>query len=176
VIFNQLDIPGAYLVLPERHEDERGFFSRTWCNREFNERGLNSTPVQCNISFNKVKATLRGMHYQAPPHEEAKLVRCTAGAILDVVVDLRRDSPTFLQHSSATLTAGNRHSLYVPEGCAHGFMTLEDSTEVFYQMTEFYAPGAARGVRWDDPAFQIPWPMTPAVISERDRTYPNIEL
>src|SRR5262249_50308890 len=146
-----------------------------WCQREAEEHGLNPKVVQCNISFNVHRGTMRGLHYQAAPHEECKLVRCTRGGIYDVVVDLRSDSPTFKDWIAVALTAENRHMLYIPEGCAHGFLTLEDQTEVFYQMSEFYHPESARGYRWDDPAFQISWPQPPAIISERDRTYPNFE-
>jgi len=132
--------------------------------------------VQCSLSFNRRKGTLRGIHYQAAPFEECKVVRCTQGAIYDVIVDLRPDSPTFRQSIGITLSAANREMIYIPEGCGHGFMTLEDDTEVFYQMSEFYKPEAARGVRWDDPAFQVAWPAEPVVISERDRTYPDFRL
>ena len=135
--------------------------------------GLNSKLVQCNVSFNPRKGTLRGMHYQAAPYGEAKLVRCTAGALYDVVLDLRPEMPTFTKWIAVYLTAANRKMVYIPEGCAHGFLTLEDNTEVFYQMSEFYHAEAARGVRWDDPAFRIVWPGPAEVISERDRTYPN---
>lgn len=153
--------------------DERGFFARSWCQDEFKAHGLDSALVQCNVSFNKRKGTLRGMHYQIAPFEESKLVRCTSGAIYDVVLDLRRQSPTFKSWIAITLTAQNRNAVYVPEGCAHGFVTLEDCTEVFYQMSEFYSAASARGVRWDDPAFRIEWPEQVEVLSERDRTYPD---
>jgi dTDP-4-dehydrorhamnose 3,5-epimerase len=172
MIFEPLEIPGSFLVRPERIEDERGFFARSWCRREFAARGLTVELAQCNISFNRRGGTLRGLHYQAAPHEEAKLVRCTRGAIYDVVVDLRPDSPSRHRYAAATLSAENLNMLYVPEGCAHGFLTLEDSSEVFYQMSEFYVPEAARGVRWDDPAFGVAWPGPVEVIAERDRNYP----
>jgi len=158
----------------ERHLDQRGFFARTFCQREFESYGLNPKLVQCSISFNSRKGTLRGLHYQAAPLAEAKLVRCTRGAIYDVVVDLRPTSPTFQKWIAIILTHEKRNMVYIPEGCAHGFLTLQDESEVFYQMSEFYAPGSARGVRWDDPAFQISWPGKVQVISERDRTYPYI--
>ena len=164
---------GAYLVEPEPHDDERGCFARTWCLDEFGERGLNTDWVQCNVSYNCRAGTLRGLHYQAAPHEEAKLIRCTRGSLYDVIVDLRRDSPTFLGHFAIVLGAGNRTMLYVPEGCAHGFQTLEDETEIFYQMTESYEPASARGVRWNDPAFGITWPDADRLINDRDRTYPD---
>jgi dTDP-4-dehydrorhamnose 3,5-epimerase len=176
MIFIDTSIPGAFVVEPEAVEDERGFFARTWCQREFEARGLNPRLVQCGISFNKKRGTLRGMHYQIKPCEEAKLVRCTWGAIYDVVIDLRPDSPTFKRWLAMELTAENRRMLYVPEGFAHGFQTLEDNTEVFYQMSEFYAPECARGVRWDDPAFDIPWPAGELIISSRDRSYPDFSL
>ena len=155
--------------------DERGFFARSWCQKEFEDRGLNSKLVQCSVSFNARKGTLRGIHYQGEPFPEVKVVRCTRGAIYDVVVDLRPQSPTFKQWIGVVLDAENRRMLYIPGGCAHGFLTLEDNTEVFYQMSEFYHPELARGVRWNDPAFQIAWPAEVKVISERDNTYPNLE-
>ena len=157
----------------ELWKDSRGFFARTWCVNEFEKHGLNPRLVQCNISFNRSKGTLRGMHYQVAPYEEAKLIRCTMGSICDVIVDLRPGSPTFRQHVAVTLSAGNRKMLYVPEKFAHGFVTLEDDTEVFYQMSEFYSQESARGFRWNDPAFGIRLPVPVAVISERDATYPD---
>ena len=175
MLFNKTAISGVFGIEIEPHVDERGFFGRTWCRRDFDALGLNSNLAQCSISFNSHKGTLRGMHYQEKPSAEAKLVRCTRGAIYDVALDLRRESPTFRQWLAMTLTADQRNMIYVPEGCAHGFLTLADDTEVFYQISEFYDPGAARGVRWDDPAFQIVWPDKPVVISERDRTYPDFE-
>lgn len=171
--FKETKLKGAFIIEPERLEDKRGFFARTFCQQEFEAHGLNPRVVQCNISFNRRRGTLRGMHYQAPPHEEAKLVRCTRGAIHDVVIDLRPDSPTLGQHVAMVLTAENRKMLYVPEGCAHGFQTLEDNTEVCYQMTQLYVPECARGVRWNDPAFGIEWPPAKRTILERDQTYPD---
>jgi dTDP-4-dehydrorhamnose 3,5-epimerase len=176
MIFIETQLKGAFIIKPERLEDERGFFARTWCQREFEAHGFNSRLVQCNISFNKKAGTLRGMHYQAAPYEEAKLVRCTQGAIYDAIIDLRPESPTFKQYTAIVLTAQNRKMLYVPEGFAHGFLTLEDHTEVFYQMSEFYAPEYARGIRWNDPAFNIQWPADVQVISDRDRNYPDFTL
>lgn len=173
VTFTETKLKGAFVIEPERLEDERGFFARTWCQKEFQEHGLNSRLRQCNISYNKKKGTLRGMHYQVAPHEEAKLIRCTQGAIYDVIVDLRRDLPTFMHYAAVILTEDNRKALYVPEGLAHGFQTLTDDTEVLYQMSEFYAPECSRGVRWDDPAFVIEWPPANRTISERDRSYPD---
>ena len=173
MIFTETNLEGAFIVEPERLEDERGFFARTWCQREFEDHGLNARWVQCNISFNKRKGTLRGMHYQAAPYEEAKLVRCTMGSTYDVIIDLRSESPSFKQHAVVVLTALNRKMLYVPEGFAHGFLTLEDNTEVFYQMSEFYVAECARGVRWNDPAFGIQWPADVQAISDRDRNHPD---
>ena len=173
MIFSQAEISGVWLIEPERLQDERGFFARTWDRDAFSDSGLNPQLVQCSVSFNRKRGTLRGLHYQSAPHEEGKLVRCTSGAVFDVALDLRAESPTFRAWFGAELSADNRLALYVPEGCAHGFLTLEDSTEVHYQMTEFYVPEAARGVRWDDPAFGIMWPGEVEVISDRDRTYPD---
>ncbi len=171
MIFIETKLKGAFIIEPKLLEDERGFFSRTFDQKEFEAHGLNFRIVQCSISFNKKKGTLRGMHYQIGPYEEAKLVRCTRGTIYDVIVDLRPQSPTFKQWIALQLTAENRRMLYVPEGFAHGFQTLEDNTEVFYQMSEFYHPECARGVRWDDPAFGIEWPEDERIISVRDQQY-----
>jgi dTDP-4-dehydrorhamnose 3,5-epimerase len=228
MLFTETKLKGAFIIDLQKLEDERGFFARSWCQREFEAHGLNPQLVQCNISFSLKKGTLRGMHYQAKPFEEAKLVRCVRGSIYDVIIDIRPDSPTYCQwiavelssprfhlpspisllptqglgsaadcspltaHSSevtahslqltahtSEVTAGRSpltayyKMVYVPEGFAHGFLTLEDNTEVFYQMSEFFAPEYARGFRWNDPAFGIRWPLEPQVISERDRTYPD---
>lgn len=154
---------------PERKADLRGFFARTWCAKEFASAGLNSKLVQCSISFNEKRGTLRGLHYQAAPHAEDKLVRCTRGAIYDVIVDLRPDSATYRRWHAEELTADNRRMLYVPLGVAHGFQTLTDHAEVFYQMSEFYHPDLARGVRWNDPILGIPWPVPNPIISDRDQ-------
>ncbi|MGB7265925.1 MAG: dTDP-4-dehydrorhamnose 3,5-epimerase [Terracidiphilus sp.] len=175
MLFHETKLPGVFEVQLEPHLDERGFFARSWCQNEFEAHGLSPRLVQCNISFNMQKATLRGLHFQASPHAESKLVRCTSGAIYDVVLDLRPQSPAFRQWIGVTLTAENRLMIYIPEGCAHGFLTIEDRTEVFYQMTEFYDAESARGVRWNDRAFQIAWPTAPVVISERDRTYQDFQ-
>jgi dTDP-4-dehydrorhamnose 3,5-epimerase len=166
-------ISGAFLIEPERREDERGFFARTWCQREFEEHGLDARLVQCSISYNRTAGTLRGIHLQREPYAEAKLVRCTAGAIHDVILDLRPSSPTYLSWISVELTAENRLALYVPAGLAHGFQTLVDDTEVFYQISEFYHPESADGVRWDDPAFRIRWPLANPILSSRDKQYPD---
>lgn len=172
MIFSPTAVEGVVLVEVERHADERGFFARTWCAGEFAAAGLPVEVAQESVSFNARRHTLRGMHWQeAPP--EGKLVRCTRGAILDVVVDVRRGSPTYLRHVAVRLGADDHRALSLPPGVAHGFLTLEDATEVLYQMTSPYAAGAARGARWDDPAFGLAWPAPPAVISERDRTYPD---
>jgi len=176
VIFEETELKGAFLVRLEKREDERGFFARSWCQSECEAHGLNPRVVQCNVSFNAHKGTLRGLHYQSVPHQEAKLVRCTAGAIYDVIVDLRPGSPDFRKHVVLTLSAANHDMLYVPEGLAHGFMTLEDNTEVFYQMSEFYSPESSKGVRWNDPAFGILWPSTPSVISDRDQSYADYNV
>jgi dTDP-4-dehydrorhamnose 3,5-epimerase len=173
MIFIETQLQGAFIVDLERQEEERGFFARIWCQREFEQRGLNSRFVQCNISYNAKKGTLRGMHYQIPPHAEAKLVRCIRGALYDVIIDLRQESHTFRRWISVELTAENRKALYIPEGFAHGFQTLMDDTEVLYQMSEFYHPECALGVRWDDPAFHISWPPGPRIISSKDQQYPD---
>ena len=171
--FVALALGGVYQIEPERLEDPRGFFARTWCSREFLAHGLNPNLAQCNISFNRLSGTLRGLHFQTQPHEEAKVVRCTHGAIYDVVVDIRPRSPTFKCWLAVNLTAENRHMLYIPEGLAHGFQTLIDDTEVFYQMSEFYVPEAVRGVRWNDPSFGIVWPLETQVIAPRDQQFPD---
>jgi dTDP-4-dehydrorhamnose 3,5-epimerase len=175
MIFQETKLKGAFVIEPERIEDERGFFARTFCEKEFAAHGLVTRFVQCNISFNASRGTLRGMHYQTAPHEEVKLVRCTLGALFDVIVDIRRDSPTFGHWTSVELTSDNRKALYIPKGFAHGFQTLADNTEVFYQMSEFYHPESARGFRWDDDNIHIQWPMQPLSISSSDTSRPSIE-
>lgn len=175
MIFTETKLKGAFVVEPERREDERGFFARSWCRKEFEAHDLNPVVAQCNVSFNRLKGTLRGMHYQAAPFAEAKLVRCTAGALYDVIIDLRRDSGTYKQHVAEVLSAANYRMLYVPEGFAHGFQTLEDDTEVFYQMSQFYSPEHARGVRYNDAAFGIEWMIREPVIAQRDRDYPDFD-
>lgn len=172
MIFRELQLPGAFVIEPERLEDERGFFARAFSKDEFAARGLDPTVVQCSLSFNRRRGTLRGMHYQVAPAEEAKLVRCVRGAIHDVIVDLRAGSPTFRRHAAARLDADNRLALYVPPGFAHGFQTLADDTELYYQMSAAYSPEHARGFRHDDPEVGIAWPLPVAVISERDRGLP----
>lgn len=174
MIFTETKLRGAFVIEPERHEDERGFFARTWSRREFEERGLNPDLAECNLSLSTRRGTLRGMHFQAWPHAQAKLVRCTAGAIYDCIIDLREGSATFAQWFAVELSAESRRQLYVPEGFAHGFQALEDRTEVFYQTSSVYAPESGRGVRWDDPAFGITWPeAAERIINERDRNYPD---
>jgi dTDP-4-dehydrorhamnose 3,5-epimerase len=173
MIFTETKLAGVYLIELQKHEDKRGFFARTYCQREFEEHGLNPRCVQCNLSYNKKAGTLRGIHYQAAPYAEAKLVCCTHGAIYDVIIDLRPASPTYLQHLAVTLVGAQHNMLYVPEGFAHGFLTLADHTYVFYQMSEFYVPEYSRGVRWNDPTFGIEWPEQVQVISERDAAYPD---
>ena len=175
MIFREMDLRGAFLIDLEPAGDERGFFARTYCREEFEARGLRAIHAQSSISFNAARGTLRGLHYQLAPAEEAKLVRCTRGAIYDVLVDLRRGSPTFCRWAAVELSAENRRMVYAAEGMAHGFITLRDSTEVLYQISAPYRPELARGVRFDDPAFGIRWPLEPAVMSERDRSYPPFD-
>jgi dTDP-4-dehydrorhamnose 3,5-epimerase len=174
MIFKKTKISGAYLIELEKHEDERGFFARGWCQREFEAHGLPHIVAQMNISYNRQKHTLRGFHYQLAPHQEDKVMRCTRGAIHDVVLDLRPESSTYKDHISVALTGSNGCALLVPKGCANAFLTLEDETEVTYLVSEFYAPDTERGVRWNDPVFKVEWPVvTPAVISEKDRNWPD---
>jgi len=175
MIFTEIELKGAFIIEPNRIEDERGFFARSWCKKEFENHQLNPHLMQCNISFNKKKGTLRGMHYQIKPYEEAKLVRCTMGAIFDVIIDIRLESDTFLQWFSVELNAENRNMLYIPKGFAHGFQTIVDNSEVFYQMSEFYAPDYARGIRWNDPLFRINWPENITSISTKDKNYKDFE-
>ncbi len=166
-------VPGAFVVDPEPTGDERGLFARVWDRKELAARGLSTAIEQCSVSFNPRRGTLRGMHYQAPPHGETKMVRCTRGAVYDVIIDVRADSAARRRWFGIELTAENRRMLYIPKGVANGFLTLKDDTEVYYQISAPYVADAARGVRWNDPAFGIVWPETVDVISERDRRYPN---
>jgi dTDP-4-dehydrorhamnose 3,5-epimerase len=175
VIFRETNLQGAFVIQAEKFEDERGFFAMTWSQDEFERRGLNSSFLECNISFNQRTGTLRGMHYQRAPYQQAKLVRCTMGAIYDCIIDLRPDSPTFKQWYATELTARNRSMLYIPEGFAHGFQTLEHETEVLYQMSEIYKPKYAGGVRWNDPVFGIEWPLPVEVIAARDAAYDDFK-
>lgn len=171
--FRETVLKGAFTIDLDRVEDERGFFARSWCVKEFEANGLDTRLVQCNVSFNKVRGTLRGMHYQVAPAAEVKVVRCTRGAVHDVIADLRPDSPTYKQAFSVLLSAENRRMLYIPKGFAHGFLTLTDDAEVFYQMSEYYAPECARWFRWDDATFAISWPDQVRIISSKDRNYPD---
>jgi dTDP-4-dehydrorhamnose 3,5-epimerase len=173
VIFKPTELPGAYVIEPGRLEDIRGYFARTFCEKDFAAQGLEIRVAQCSVSFNHKKGTLRGMHYQVAPLKEVKLVRCNRGAIFDVIIDLRRDSPAFKKHVAVQLDERNGKMLYIPVGFAHGFQTLEDDTEVFYQMSQIYSAEHARGVRWNDPAFGIQWPQDERTILERDRNYPD---
>jgi dTDP-4-dehydrorhamnose 3,5-epimerase len=176
ISFKETKLKGAFVIEPEKFEDLRGFFARSFSKQEFLDRGLHGQFVEAGISFNHRKHTVRGMHFQAPPNEQAKLVRCTRGRIFDAMIDLRPASPTYKQWVAQELTAENRFMLYIPEGCAHGFQTLEDDSEVFYQLSQGYAPASERGVRWNDPAFGITWPVTDGVImNERDRNYPDFD-
>jgi dTDP-4-dehydrorhamnose 3,5-epimerase len=172
MIFTELSLRGAFVIDMTRMEDERGFFARAFCSEEFATHGLAADLRQCSVSFNARKGTLRGLHFQAAPHEEDKLVRCTGGAIFDVIADLRTESPTHRQWFGIELTAASHRSLYVPKGFAHGFISLADDTEVLYMMSVPYAPGYAAGLRWNDPALGIRWPLMPTVISTRDAQYP----
>ncbi len=171
--FKETRLKGAYIIDIDPVEDERGSFSRTFCGREFQARGLTANIAQCSVSFNKEKGMLRGLHYQSDPYKETKLVRCIKGAIYDVILDLRRHSETFKQWTAVELNEDNKRSLYIPEGFAHGFQVLEERTEVFYQISEFYHPECARGVRWNDTAFGIKWPLSEPSLSDKDRNYSN---
>lgn len=175
MIFAETKLKDVYVIDLDLSKDERGWFARTFCQEEFRAHKLNPCVAQCSISFNRHKGTLRGLHYQVSPHEEVKTVRCIAGAIFDVIVDLRSGSPTLKQWIAVELTSHNRRMVYVPEGCAHGFQTLTGDTEVFYQMSEFYHPENARGVRWNDPAFRIEWPAGDRLISARDQAFPDFD-
>jgi dTDP-4-dehydrorhamnose 3,5-epimerase len=175
VYFTDTGIAGAMLIGPEPHQDSRGRFMRAWCSREFSAHGIEFMPVQANLGFSISKGTVRGMHFQEVPAVEAKLVRCTRGSIFDVVLDLRPQSPTHHQWYGVELSAVNGRLLYVPEGCAHGYQTLEDDTEMYYMTSAFYTPAAVRGVRFDDPAFGVRWPLVPTTVSEQDHNWPLIE-
>ena len=173
MIFTETKLKGAFIIDVKRLEDERGFFGRAWCKKEFQDHGLNSNAVQANVSYNKVKGTIRGMHYQVAPYMESKTIRCTSGAIYDVIIDIRPDSPTFKQWIGVELTEESFRMLYVPEGFAHGFITLEDHTSVHYMVTEYYTPGAEAGIKYNDSAFNIQWPITPTVVSDKDMKHPD---
>lgn len=172
--FEQLEIPGAFLVHLDVRQDDRGLFARTYCVDEFARAGIDFVPVQGNLSRNTAEGTLRGLHFQRPPHEEAKLVQCVAGSLFDAIVDLRRGSPTFGRSASVTLDADSGRLLYIPPGCAHGFLTTAPATDIIYAMGSRFVDGAGRGIRWDDPDLGIPWPSRPRVISDRDAGYPPL--
>jgi len=171
MIFKALPLYGSYIIELERKQDERGFFARAWCKNEFSTRGLSSEFVQFNISYNFKKGTLRGIHYQIEPHQEDKIVRCTKGAVYDVIIDIRPESPTYKKWFSVEISAENYFMLYIPKGFAHGFQTLTDNTELYYQMSEYYHQECAHGIRWNDPEFKIDWPLKPTVISKNDQLY-----
>ncbi len=173
LIFRETKLKGAFILEPQRLEDERGFFARTFCQEEFKVHGLDPRLAQCSISHNKKKGTLRGMHFQVAPYEETKLVHCTRGAIFDVIIDLRAASSTFKKWIAVELTSDDHRMLYIPRGFAHGFQTLEDGSEVFYEISEFYHPECATGVRWNDPAFGIEWPIPGAIVVARDQQFPD---
>jgi len=176
LIFTETELQGAYIIDIEPRQDERGYFARAWCSREFEAQGLNTHLVQCNIAYNHKKGILRGMHYQQQPHAEVKLVRCTRGSVYDAIVDLRKDSPTYLKWTGVELSEDNHRMLYVPEGFAHGYITLQDNSELFYQVSEFYTPGVEGGLRWNDPRVGIQWPdMGGLLISEKDREWPLLK-
>ena len=173
MIFNETKLKGSFEINIEEKDDERGFFARLWDTKIFEEKGLNSKIVQCNISFSKKKGTLRGMHYQIHPFEETKVVRCTRGAIYDVIIDVRSESSTYKKWEAFELSANNRKMVYVPEGFAHGFQSLEVNTEIFYQVSQFYTANSEQGIRWDDPEFNIKWPMEVMMISQKDASWKN---
>lgn len=175
MIYTETPLPGAYVIDLEKRGDERGFFARVFCEAEFQKHGLSTCFVQVNNSLSGERGTLRGMHYQLPPRAETKLVRCIRGALYDVILDLREDSPTFGRSFGAELSANNRRMMYVPKGCAHGFITLSDDAEAFYFADEFYGPEQERGVRWDDPSFAIEWPIPPVVVSDKDSKHPDFD-
>jgi len=173
MIFHETQLAGAYIIEIEKHSDSRGFFARSFCRKEFERHGLNPNVRQANISYSKSRGTLRGLHYQVQPQAEAKLVRCTAGSIFDVIVDIRPESPSYNQWLGTELKAKDHTMIYVPEGFAHGYLTLMDHTEIMYQVSEFYAPGAEQGIRWDDPYFAIEWPeVETLVVSKKDQEWP----
>jgi len=173
MIFCETSLKGAFLIELEEHKDGRGFFARTFCQNEFEEVGIDFHPVQRNLSYNRFRHTLRGMHFQKSPNEEAKLVSCAKGSIYDVIIDIRKESPSQNNWIGVKLSSENRKMIYVPKGFAHGFLTLEDDTEVSYLMSDFYKPGVGSGIRWDDPYFNIDWPAKVSVISDKDKNWPS---
>ncbi len=176
MIFKETKLKGAFIVEVKKIEDDRGFFGRAWCKQEFEEHGLNGNIVQLNTSLTKEKGTIRGLHYQVDPYQEVKFIRCTRGRIWDVMIDLRPDSPTFMQWVGTELSADNYKMAYVPENFAHGFVSLEDNSEVYYPVTAFYTPGSERGIRWDDPAFNIDWPIGIRIVSDKDNSHPDFDV
>lgn len=176
MIFEPAEIEGAFVVSMEPHGDERGWFARAWCEEEFRAVGVDIRAVQTNVSFNVHRGTIRGLHWQVEPYGETKLVRCTAGRVFDVAVDLRRGSSTYGRWQGVHLQAGDQKLVFVPEGCAHGYQALTDGAEISYQVSHAYVPGAERGIRWDDPAFGIEWPVTEAIVSGKDASWPDFEL
>lgn len=175
MIFSELELKGAYIIEPKPLTDERGFFARIFCRQEFAKYALNPCIAQCDISFNRRKGTIRGMHYQITPYQEAKLLSCIKGSIYDVIIDLRKDSATFLKWEAVYLNEKNRQMLYIPEGFAHGFQTLQDNTEIYYQISEYYHPECSRGLRWNDPKLAIPWPLSEKIVSRRDDSFPLLD-
>jgi dTDP-4-dehydrorhamnose 3,5-epimerase len=176
MVFKETRLKNAFIIELEKIVDDRGFFSRAWCQKEFNANGLNANIVQCNLAFNNRKGTLRGMHYQIAPHEEAKIVRCTRGKLYDVIVDLRPKSPTYLQWIGVELSSENRKMLYVPENFAHGYLTLTDNTELFYQVSDFYSPESESGIRWNDRTVNIKWPQTnDLIMTDKDKNWPDFQ-
>ncbi len=175
MIFTELSLQGAYILELQPRTDERGFLARTFCRQELAEYGLDTCIAQCSISFNIQRGTIRGMHYQVSPYAEAKLVSCTKGSVYDVIIDLREDSATYLKWEAVILSEQNRSMLYVPQGFAHGFQTLQDNSEIFYQISEFYHPESARGLRWNDPELGIPWPLADKIVSRRDNSFPLLD-
>lgn len=173
MIFTETNLKGAYILEIRKIEDERGFFGRSWCKKEMEDHGLNGNLCQANTSYSRLKGTIRGMHYQVSPYEETKLIRCTRGSIYDVIIDLRPDSETYLKWFGTELNQESYNMLYVPEGFAHGFITLQDNSEVYYNVTQFYIPGAEAGIRYNDPLFNIHWPVTPTVVSDKDSSHPD---
>jgi len=176
MIFTETKLKGAFIIEIKKLEDERGFFGRAWCQKEFEEHGLNGNICQINTSYTKNKGTIRGLHYQVNPYQETKFLRCTRGRIFDIIIDLRPDSPTFMQWIGNELSSDNYKMVYVPENFAHGILTLEDNSEVYYPVTQFYTQGAERGIRWNDPAFNIKWPVEVEIVSEKDNSHPDFDI
>jgi dTDP-4-dehydrorhamnose 3,5-epimerase len=176
MIFTETKLKGAFIIEIQKLEDERGFFGRAWCQKEFEDHGLNPNICQINTSYTKNKGTIRGLHYQVNPYQETKFIRCTRGRIFDLIIDLRHDSPTFMQWIGNELSSDNYKMVYVPENFAHGILTLEDNSEIYYPVTQFYTPGSERGIRWNDPAFNIKWPIEVEIVSEKDNSHPDFDI